>query len=741
MPICEVCGKEHSYVFDVSITEDETKYICPTCFLLSQPSYRELNSVTAADIRQSKYPALNMYLYKKLCAMYAMPVFNEPHADTAQQSQPPKKKGQQQKGSKNSNSVINLKDIPFEPFFGRKQDIKNVFDILGRKNKRNPLILGPAGTGKTAIVRQIARMIANGEAPESLRDKEISELNVSQLVAGTKYRGDLEEKFNNILDSFENKNAILFIDDIHSITSVGGTTEDALNVAGLIRPYITSNKVQVIGTSTIEDYRRTIESNKSLSRLFQPVYIEEQPISEIMELMQAIAPEIGDFHGVSISPEIVEDCVNLSNQYIKYRCFPDKAIDLLDMACSRKKNSSPNSSSSQKVTEIMSSPEVVKRLNALPIGVDLVTVLIGSSETKQKFAECSGYIQSLFDDIPDSWDAVLTHKDLSEVVEFWTKIPVKSMSADYKNQLRAMAPAIKESVIGQDAAVDAVAAAICRRKLGITKSKRPASFIFVGETGVGKTELAKAITATMFGAESKMIRFDMSEYMESHSVSKLIGAPPGYVGYTDAGQLTDALKRNPFSVVLFDEIEKAHHDVSNILLQVLDDGRITDAKGEVIDASNAVIILTSNAGANLSRGLGFGSGGVKDEETFKKGLMSAFRPEFLGRVDGIITFNNLTDDNYKEIAKLYVDKIVKNLRESDIVLSYSDSILDALCAKSNTHKYHAREIARTVTKYVEDAIASAVLESDDDEIVKSIRLVTDEEEIKVLINETAFSMG
>lgn len=743
MSICEICGREHPNPFSLLITEDEGKSVCATCFLLAQPSYNQLKHVSAEDIRMSKYPSLNMYLYQKLCEVYDMPLFNETRS-----SQPAAGKKRNSQKSKENSAMTNLSNIPPEPFFGREKDIQNTFNILGRKNKRNPIILGPAGTGKTAIVYQIARMVRDGAVPEFLKDKEIFELNVSQLVAGTKYRGELEEKFNNILTDFESKNAILFIDDISSITSVGGSTEDSLNVAGLLRPFINSNKVQVIGTSTIEDYRRTIESNKSLSRLFQPVYIEEQPVPEIMELMQVIAPEIAAFHGVTVSSETVEDCVNLADQYIKYRCFPDKAIDLLDMACSRKKSTaSSTAASSQAVTDIMNSSEVAQRLNSLPCGVDLVTIFIGSPEVKKNLAECSVYIQNIFDNLEEEGSFVgtdsftITRKDLSEVVEFWTKIPVRNMSKDYKTNLKAMAPSIKQAVIGQDEAVEAVTAAICRRKLGISKSKRPASFIFVGETGVGKTELAKAITKSMFGSESKMIRFDMSEYMESHSVSKLIGAPPGYVGYNEAGQLTEALRRNPFSVVLFDEIEKAHHDVSNILLQVLDDGRITDAKGEVIDASNAIIILTSNAGANMARGLGFTKGGVRDEETFKKGLMSAFRPEFLGRVDSIVTFNNLTDDNYKEIAKLYVEKIVKNLSESDIELTYSDSVLSALCAKSNTNKYHAREIARTVTKYIEDAIASAVLESDDEDTVETIRLITDNDDIKVLINKEVYSMS
>lgn len=737
MSICDVCGQEHPVTFNWSFVGDNQKsYICPTCYLLTQPSYNQLKRISPSDIQNSKYPALNKYLYSKLCSIYSMPSFND-NSGSRQNSQNSRRKAQQreQEQSKNNNTVINISTLPDRLFFGRENDIANIFNILGRKNKRNPLILGPSGVGKTAIVHHIAKMMSDGSSPTCMKGREVYELNSGQLVAGTKYRGDLEEKILRMFEEIESKDAILFIDNIHNISILGGSSEDNFNLSSMLVPLMENNRIQVIGATTTNDYRRTIESNKPLARLFQTVYIEEQPISEVTDLIKNLAPEISSFHGITIPSETIEDCVKLADQYIKYRSFPDKALDLLDMSCSRKKNLLEIESSSANINEIMHSEEVSRRLKALPQNIDIVTLFMGDLGVMSDLAECSRYLQSLFDGNETAQgDAVLNHNDLSQVVEFWTKIPVKSMSSDYKKQLKNMSPEIKSSVVGQDEAVDAVVAAICRRKLGIAKTKRPASFIFVGETGIGKTELAKALTKCMFGAESKMIRFDMSEYMEPHSVSKLIGAPPGYVGYNDAGQLTDALRRNPFSVVLFDEIEKAHNDVSNILLQVLDDGRITDAKGEVIDASNAIIILTSNAGANLSKSLGFGRSDTKDEESFKKGLMSAFRPEFLGRVDSIITFNNLTDDNYREIAKLHMDKIVANMYESQIELTYSDDVLTALCQKANTAKYHAREIARTVVKLVEDAIAAAILDSDDDEQIEYIHLAEENGKIKVLIN-------
>lgn len=740
MNTCFICNKEHKYAFNIHIdTESDCYVVCPTCFLLANPAYNQLKNISQDDIYRSSHPALNLYLYKKLCNVYSLPIKNTNNKEYT--STKPKQKTER---NSNRSSLVDLSKLEKAAFFGRENDIKNVFNILGRKEKRNPIIVGPSGVGKTALVHHIAKMIADGEAPDFLCDKEVLELNVTSIVSGTKYRGDLEEKVSNLIKEVDGENAIIFIDDIQMITSSGATADDNTNIGQMLKPFLYGGNIQIIGAITTEEYSKTFENNKSLSRMFQPVYIEEQSVDETVELMKSVAKDLQEFHNITISDDNIRDCVRLADKYIKYRAFPDKAIDLLDMTCSRKKNSISSTYNTCDVEKFMKSKKIVNKLNTLKSSTDLIDIILVNQEARQALAECSRYIQDEFEKQPNLCGGVIdkgeiTLKDLSEVIEFWTKIPVSAMSQNYKEQLKNVSPTIKKSVIGQDEAVDTVVASVCRRKLGITNSKRPSSFIFVGETGIGKTELAKSLTKAMFGSESKLIRFDMSEYMESHSVSKLIGAPPGYVGYNEPGQLTNALKRNPFCVILFDEIEKAHSDVSNILLQLLDDGRITDAKGEVIDASNAIIILTSNAGANLSATVGFGKNGLKDEESFKKGLEKAFRPEFLGRVDNIITFKSLTNDDYKSIAEIHLNKIVVSLKDNNnIELTYSDSIPEWLCQKADTAKYHAREIARTVTKYIEDAIANAVIEYESD--VSQIRVVVnDDNEINILINDEAYS--
>ncbi len=719
---CPVCGKEHRYNINLNVG-DYRKSICPTCFFLCAPTYSQMIQIDPDVIKKSSdYPELDSLLYSKIASKYqaathiSKPIEAENEfsydADMCKNGEKKKEKNQME-------LVTNI--WPDSPFEGRQKEIQDIYDILSRKNKRNALIIGPSGVGKTALVAHIAWEIKKGNVPASLSDKKMLSLNIDSLIAGTKYRGDLEEKINKLFKSLDStEKVILFIDDMQSL-SKGHSEAENTSIGNIIKPYIENGQMQLIGTTTAEGYRTYIESDMSLSRLFYTVQMEEEPASKMLPIIKAVVPGLEQFHGVSISDNVIEDCIKLADRYIKYRAFPDKAIDLLDMACARNKNSLSKDHPENKRQTAEDVFEMARpHLKSIPAGIDILGTLFGSQYFAPSVKKCSIFLQEKEDErLSNNKSAIiagaLSFNDLADVVEAWTKIPVNTISQTQKKQLKQLAPTIKSRVIGQDEAVDKVISAVCRRRLGITKSSRPASFIFVGETGIGKTELAKSLAKSLFGSEDNLVRFDMSEYMEAHSVAKLIGAPPGYVGYNEPGQLTEVIKRKPFSVVLFDEIEKANADVSNILLQLLDDGRITDAKGNTVDASNAIVILTSNAGATLTKGLGFGRSETESTQSgFEKGLKNHFRPEFLGRVDDIIYFNNLTPSDYEKIAVIYLEKLKSNLAENNIKLNYSEEVPSLICQKANTAKFHAREIKRTVVKEIENLITDTILDFEDD---------------------------
>lgn len=724
MKTCAICGKPHRYYISLSI-DYHVKEVCPTCFFLCAPTCNQLSSIVKPkEIKAySDYPELDMCLYDKLRTKYA---FAFPKEDLDDDYYDDIKDSSSKKKDKNQLKLA-TEIWPDTPFEGREKEISELYDVISRKTKRNAVVIGPSGVGKTALVAHVAWQIKNGKAPKSLAGKKIYVLDVDKLMAGAKYRGDLEDRIGKLIREVESdRNAILFVDEMQSF-SKGHSEVESTSVGDILKPYLSTDKIQVIGTTTVDDYRSYIESDPSLNRRFQPVTLQEEKAEMVTPILNALVPGFEKFHNLVIPQNVVTNCVKYADKYIKYRAFPDKAIDLLDMACARKKNrinGSQTNPSHKTVEEMLE--EAKPMLAKIPPSIDIIGALYGTSHHKS-VAECSLYLQKKEDerckDCP-STGAQLTNADLAEVVEMWTKIPVNMMTDSHKKQLKALSPEIKSSIIGQDEAVDKVVSTVCRRRLGITKSTRPASFIFVGETGIGKTELAKALAKSIFGSEDNLIRFDMSEYMEQHSVAKLIGAPPGYVGFNEAGQLTEALKRKPFSVVLFDEIEKAHADVSNILLQVLDDGRITDAKGSTVDASNAIIILTSNVGATLTKGVGFGkSESESSKESFEKGLKNHFRPEFLGRVDDVIFFNKLTDSDYEKIAEIHLNKLKSNLSESGINLTYEESVPTLICKKADTAKYHAREIKRTVAKEIENLITDKLLDTEEE--VQEIHLFAD----------------
>lgn len=705
---CAICGKERHTVITVEMDTIRSTDICLTCFLLSIPSFKLFNQIDDverifSDDTYNDVNDFNLFLYNKLKSNYQT---NE-SSTTCNTNETSKEK------ETSSDFLTNLTEKPEDVFYGREKELHQIINILSRKTKRNPIIVGPAGSGKTALVKKLAHMLSDNAIPSVLKNKNIWALDVLSMLSGSKYRGDFEKKVESALNTIIKKeNAIIFIDEVHNIIKGDCESTSGASASDILKPYMSSDAVQIIGATTIDEYRNTIEKDPAMARRFQPIFIEEPSLNEVYNILKNVSPSFSKYHNVKIPDAVLSDCVSLSDKYIKYRSNPDKSIDLLDMACviaaSRTSLFSPNSIAFSEIFD-----KYCNKYFMYNTETELVDIII-NSKCREVFKEMSLNIQNeVAKYCGHHPDQTLTRNDLIVVIEDWTKIPVSTMSTSYKNQMKTMEQEIKSAVIGQDNAINKVVSMVTKRRLAITESKRPASFIFVGETGVGKTELAKSLARALFGNEDKLIRFDMSEYMEAHTVSKLIGAPPGYVGYNQPGLLTEAIKRHPFSVILFDEIEKAHTDISNILLQLLDDGRITDSKGVVIDASNTIIILTSNAGSNLTKGIGFGKDSQQvSEEAFFKGLESVFRPEFLGRVDEIIPFNNLTDENYADVARIHLDKLVSNLAKSNITLTYDDNVPEYICKKSNTAKYHAREIKRTVTKYIENAILTAVVTND-----------------------------
>ena len=589
---------------------------------------------------------------------------------------------------------------------GREVETERVIQILNRRQKNNPCLIGEPGVGKTAIAEGLAQRIAAGEVPYKLRDKEVFLLDLTALVAGTQFRGQFESRMKSLIGEIkECGNIILVIDEVHNLVGAGDA-EGSMNAANILKPALSRGEIQVIGATTFAEYRKYIEKDAALERRFQPVTVAEPTIEEASQIMQGVAKAYAEFHGVSISPEIARQCVVLSERYITDRFLPDKAIDLLDEACS---------DVNLQCKEISRLAELKKERDDYELELRMLT-----EDTENQNYERLATLRSKLMQLAPQIEALeqlpppaVTMENLARIIEMWTKIPASKIKAQEYQQIKGLADRLKTHIVGQDEAVEAVAKAIRRNRVGISPKKKPVSFIFVGPTGVGKTELVNQLADDLFDSVDSLIRLDMSEYMEKHTVSKLIGSPPGYVGYDEAGQLTEKIRRRPYSVVLFDEIEKAHPDVLNVLLQVLDDGRITDAQGRVVNFENTIIVMTSNAGSEgRVGGLGFGrtEGDMVREKTMKA-LREFLRPEFINRVDEIITFNPLSRENFLGIADIMLGELKQSLGGRGLALSWDESVRQCLVEEAYSTVYGARNLRRTIQRRLEDPISEAIIDS------------------------------
>ena len=605
---------------------------------------------------------------------------------------------------------------------GREKEIQRIVQILNRRSKNNPCLIGEPGVGKTAIAQGLAIKIANKNVPAKLLNKEVYLLDMTAVIAGTQFRGQFESRMKGIIDECkEYGNIILVIDEIHNIIGAGDG-EHSMNAANILKPALSNGEVQLIGTTTLKEYRKYIEKDSALERRFQQVLVEEPNIEDSITILEGIKKYYEEYHKVKISNDVIRQTVIMSEKYIHDRFLPDKAIDILDEACSRINLENKALYKLEMLKQELSKVQAEKE----------EVIAADSTEDYQKAADLKTRECQLIEEI-DKLSAKtkpkqLTVQDIATVIENWTKIPVKKITEEETQKLLNLETNLHKRIIGQNEAVSSVARAIRRNRAGLKSTKRPPSFIFVGPTGVGKTELAKSLAYEMFGSEDSIIRIDMSEYMESHSTSKLIGAPPGYVGYDDAGQLTDKVKRKPYSIILLDEIEKAHPDVFNILLQVLDDGKLTDSQGNTVSFSNTIIIMTSNAGSNVNNNsIGFGNETVNKDKLIDR-LKEYFRPEFLNRVDEIISFDSLTKEQLLQIVDLMLKDTSKALQDKDITLEVSSKAKNYLLEKGTDIKFGARPLRRAIQRYIEDELSEMILRG---QLIDGQKVVVDFEKDKL----------
>ena len=637
-------------------------------------------------------------------------VSSNSNANVKKKVKPEKKKSNKPKRKKyldtyGTNLTFKAKNNELDMVIGRDKELERVIQILNRRTKNNPCLIGEPGVGKTAIAQGLAIKIANQNVPAKLLNKEVYLLDMTSVLAGTQFRGQFESRMKGIIEECKHYgNIILVIDEVHSIIGAGsGGENDSMNAANILKPALANGQIQLIGTTTIKEYRKYIEKDTALERRFQQVMIDEPSIDDSIGILEGIKKYYEEYHKVKISNEVIKQAVIMSEKYIHDRYLPDKAIDILDEACSRINLENVELFKLEvlrnKLKEIQEQKEDAANAD--------------STEDYQKAAQLKTEECKLIEEIDKLNSTMkvksLTVQDIAGVIESWTKIPVKKITEKETQKLLNLEENLHKRIIGQEDAVSAVSRAIRRNRAGLKSTKRPPSFIFVGPTGVGKTELAKSLAYEMFGTEDSIIRGDMSEYMESNSTAKLIGAPPGYVGYDDAGQLTEKVKRKPYSIILLDEIEKAHPDVFNILLQILDDGRLTDSQGNTVSFQNTIIIMTSNAGSNLNNNsIGFGNETV-DKGKIEDRLKDTFRPEFLNRVDEIIVFNPLTKEQLLQIVDLMLDDTRKVLLEKDITLDVSDEAKEFILEKGTNLKFGARPLRRAIQRYVEDDISEQIL--------------------------------
>ncbi len=589
---------------------------------------------------------------------------------------------------------------------GRSEELERVIQILNRRQKNNPCLIGEPGVGKTAIAEGLAQRIASGDVPAKLRDKQVFLLDLTSLVAGTQFRGQFESRMKGLIEEIRREgNIILVIDEVHNLVGAGDA-EGSMNAANILKPALSRGEIQVIGATTFNEYRKHIEKDAALERRFQPVTVAEPSLSDSVEILKGIRKYYEDFHGVKITDEMCRMAVTLSERYITDRFLPDKAIDLIDEACSDVNLHNK---------DIERSAEIKKECADLDKERELLLSSTAGDGDFEKLAELRSRDLQLKDELSQieaKGMPELTADNLAHIIELWTKIPASNIRADEFERLSGLAGRLKAHIIGQDEAVNAVCAAIKRSRAGLQSKRKPVSFIFVGSTGVGKTELVKRLAADLFNSPESLIRLDMSEFMEKFSVSRIIGSPPGYVGYDEAGQLTEKIRRKPYSVVLFDEIEKAHPDVMNILLQILDDGRITDAQGRTVNFENTVIVMTTNAGSDKRTGsVGFNmSADEQGKEKAVKALNDFLRPEFINRVDEIIYFHRLTEENIRAIASLMLEDLRTAMAERGTALTWDESVITYLAEKGYSAAYGARNLQRLIQKDVEDAIATEIID-------------------------------
>ena len=603
-----------------------------------------------------------------------------------------------------TNLTFKAKHNELDIVVGRDKEISRVIQILNRRTKNNPCLIGEPGVGKTAIAQGLAIKIASGNVPAKLINKEVYLLDMTAVVAGTQFRGQFEGRMKAIIDECKSLgNIILVIDEIHNIIGAGDS-ENSMSAANILKPSLANGEIQLIGTTTLREYRKYIEKDSALERRFQSVLVEEPDINDSTRILEGIKKYYEDYHKVKISKDVIKKTVIMSEKYIHDRFLPDKAIDILDEACSRKNLDNVDLFKLEVLKNKLATIQVQKEEAAQA----------DSTEDYQKAADLKTQECKLIEDIDKLNKKIklpnITEEDIAKVIENWTKIPVQKITETETDKLLNLETNLHKKIIGQNDAVEAVSRAIRRNRAGLKSTKRPPSFIFVGPTGVGKTWLAKSLAYEMFGSEDSMIRIDMSEYMEKHSTSKLIGSPPGYVGYDDAGQLTEKVKRKPYSIILLDEIEKAHPDVFNLLLQILDDGKLTDSQGNSVSFENTIIIMTSNAGSNTNvNSIGFGNSSSVDSNKMLNALREAFRPEFLNRVDEIITFNSLNRNELLQIVNLMLEDTNKALEDKDIKMNISDDAKILLLEKGTDLKYGARPLRRAIQKYIEDELSERIL--------------------------------
>ena len=634
------------------------------------------------------------------------------NGNEAEQTQSPRSNKKVEKGSKHKfldSYCINLsqraRDGKLDAVVGREEEIERVIQILNRRQKNNPCLIGEPGVGKTAIAEGLAQRIVAGDVPFKLRSKEVYLLDLTALVAGTQFRGQFESRMKGLIEEIRKMgNVILVIDEVHNIVGAGDA-EGSMNAANILKPALSRGEIQVIGATTFTEYRKHIEKDTALERRFQPVTVNEPNMEDTLKILKGIAHYYEQFHGVKIPEGILRQAVLLSERYITDRFLPDKAIDLIDEACSDLNLHDKNINRRMELRREIEDYDKEREL------------LQGAEEPDfERLAELKSLTikaQTELDELCAQGDPQLTMDNLARVIELWTKIPASRIREDEFRRLSELDKRLKEHIVGQDEAVEAVAAAIRRNRVGISPKHKPVSFIFVGPTGVGKTELVKQLAQDLFNSPDALIRLDMSEFMEKHSVSRIVGSPPGYVGYDEAGQLTEKIRRKPYAVILFDEIEKAHPDVMNVLLQILDDGEITDSHGRKVNFENTVIVMTSNAGSERKEGtVGFGhTVNEQNRDRAMKALGEFLRPEFLNRVDEVICFNRLDEKNFAGIARIMLDELQKSLEDKGLHFTWDEDVEDYLVKKSYSATYSARNLRRTIQKELEDVMAAQIIDS------------------------------